>query len=211
MTFDIITTERLITAARSILLACVLGFAPGGPQGGYQAGLGCTPPTVPRSSSADKGAIGDNQKLALVMRSYTPPDIHCQPVIHDPPYSPACTGAIDSMPFSRRVHTFGPVHLPGTHVALPQLYSEREHESGLFVPRHWVTLSPESHRCVISVDIEYSTVAGDIAEWFALAQATIAVDAMCARRGLPGTAFNLGEFNRPLKQGSVAIICLFLS
>ena len=97
-------------------------------------GMGCATPSVPRSSNADKGAIGENGKLALVMRSYTPPDIHCKPRLHGPPYSPACTGAIDSMPFSRRVHLFGPVHLPGTDVALPQLYSEREFRTATSFP-----------------------------------------------------------------------------
>ena len=131
--FDIVTTERLVTIARSILLACILGFAPDGPQGGYQMGIGSRPFALPRSSIADKGATGDHGKLALAMQSYTPPDIHCQPVIYHEPYSPACSGAIDTMPFSRDIQTFGPVDLPGTDVALPQLYSERVDSSCLLI------------------------------------------------------------------------------
>ena len=38
--FDITTTQLLITAAQSLILKCILGFASGGPQGGYQTGLG---------------------------------------------------------------------------------------------------------------------------------------------------------------------------
>lgn len=208
--FDIITTERLVTAARSILLACVLGFAPDGPQGGYQAGIGCTPPALRHSKIADKDFQGDNGKLALAMRSYTPPEIHCQPVIHNPPYSPACTGAIDSMPFSKEVHTFGPVPLPHS-VKLPQLYSERGEKYRLFFSGHWLTLSVDTYRCIVSVDIPLSTKGGDTANWLALTQATVAVDAMCARRGLPGTAFNLGNFDHSYPQESLGIVVFIMS
>ena len=73
---------------------------------------------------SDKMSIGFHAKLLLVMRAYSPPIIHCQPPAGFVPYSPACSDALDSMPFSKDAITFGPVHLPGTDITLPKEYSE---------------------------------------------------------------------------------------
>ena len=61
-------------------------------------------------------------------------------------------------------------------------------------------LTLDTHRCVVSIDSEFPGIAGDIASWIELTQATVAVDAMCVRRGLPGMAFNLGKSDHPKGQ-----------
>ena len=40
VTSDTISNKLLVMTAHSLLLECVMEFAPGGPQGGYESGLG---------------------------------------------------------------------------------------------------------------------------------------------------------------------------
>ena len=56
------------------------------------------------------------------------------------------------------------------------------------------------NQCVITVDSHSIDDIVDISRWIILAQAAVAIDAMCVRRDLSGSAIGLGKMTAPGKE-----------
>lgn len=86
-----------------------------------------------------------------------------------------CRSLLESMSVDGRKVGFGPKEDPETVVPLP-----------------WKATTGE-RRCGAMLDVTGAEDVGDIADWYSLWLAAIAVDYMCVHRGMQGVALGLGE------------------
>lgn len=107
-----------------------------------------------------------------------------------PPPVGSCRNLLDMLPASYDHKKFGPHHASGVDVGLLQSLMERKAcPFPIITSRGLIRDTTAEKRCVIGAN---SSMSATVANWYIIYLAATAVDAMCVRRGLAGTATDIG-------------------
>ena len=148
--------------------------------------------------------VGSN--LIVTVRAYTPPSIVCEdlPLVQRP-FTSACATILSTMPVDQHEMVFGEADLPGVHVGLPVVLTERKKSSLPFGIRTlWLITFTATERCTIIVSSHPGQ--RDRISWYELWEAAVAMDGMCVRSSMRGAlAPFLGKMPQTLPHSMLVV------
>ena len=151
--------------------------------------------------------LGPNNELVIFVRKYKP-QVQCDDLSPKaPPSEAACEKMLSTTPASKRGRPFHGKQSPhvANEVILPVIYTG-EFSSSYFRPFCAKPIQDANERaldrqdptsCYVVVDM-FPSVFATNANWLRIWEAGVAVNAMCIRRGLSGTASNLGKSSKSI-------------
>ena len=184
-----VSYSELRRAANLLRLHCVSGRS----QGGISTGLGNVEELISIAAcsiiSNGPATLGDGQNVDLVMASYVP-NVDCKN--YPGPPTENCQTIVNSMPASKYQKSWGTAHAPlNADITLPRTLRESKSNLGKNQSYHQFAecFQIAGRKCMAIIETLGPT---DVSSWYEIWQAVVALEGICVRNGLVGTARQRG-------------------